>query len=557
MNLKDNERLVDKSMLIAEHAAVVCNYAQEPGLSRDQWLKEYIHFDDAHRVIEGKFGLAHDKDCKPIENIGRFRECYAPQYKLALDAIINVSEKELEENKAASLRSLLGYKKCLGRYLAQWFDADDKLKVETYTSECDALLDDISLIKSEFLWFVAEVYVIIGKVSPYGTKPPDYNKELHEPMEAHIDNIRDVIIPEINELSDYIMPLEEDFSQAESNIKSLNTKLGTIKSIMDKMKGLLDKFSRTGELSRLESTKKLIDNARVKITDIQKNITDWVLVPCNLITTKSYLVCKCGGILSFYDNGQSYDDMCDQIVQATEDLFEFMKQQSNDWYNGWDEYQTDSSDLASNTHREKELRNSKQAVKITENLKEATSTNTNPEMKSIDDARNAIHLEFWSHAYFEEGESFATGILSILSMFMGGMNYLLSMSLLFYQFTKEDKNRPLEWEDAGSVADILSPFYDIDFISKASGLLGAYSAITSLFYTSNDTWTEEIRTTFFTDDYAVIGRQKIKEDGTKNGNPKFEKIDYFYYMESPYSDGIKWKLDGVKGEEYDTYLAES
>lgn len=91
-------------------------------------------------------------------------------------------------------------------------------------------------------------------------------------------------------------------------------------------------------------------------------------------------------------------------------------------------------------------------------------------------------------------------------------------------------------------------------VLNSLNFLSVITTIQAFLYTSNATWVEEIRITFFTDDYAVLASQKIDEDGFKVKEPEFEKMYKFDYLDRHESNGVKWKLNGEQGIKYEAYI---
>ncbi len=148
MGIGNADEIINKNRVIAEYGALVCNYAQPPGTSIYEWNKTYIHFDHSHSITNLGHGFAHDDDCKP-DNIGRFRFCYSPYYEAAVRALKAETAEELEENMAALKKR--GDKLCLGRYVEQWFDVDEKEMIERYTQKCQEIFDILEALHENYM----------------------------------------------------------------------------------------------------------------------------------------------------------------------------------------------------------------------------------------------------------------------------------------------------------------------------------------------------------------------------------------------------------------------
>ncbi len=554
-----NIKKVESSKLITDHAALGCNYAQESGTPEKDWNVTYIHFDHNHGIEQGGYGYAHADDCQPIENVGRFRKCYSPYYVPALRAIRNVSQQELQENKAAADRASLphGFKQCLGRYLDEWFDADDSKTMYTYTDECKVLINELDIIKKSVLVFKRSVLSILG-IDVYGREKlaADYDEKLNLKVIGYIKSI-DTTLSGIGDLSDCIKLFNDDLTQPCNVITGIINNLNSLPKLMKNIKDTLAGHEKTKgkEVTYYDHTLQLIKEEIPKFESAMGKLEVWKPKEHHLITTDSYLVCKCGGFVKVLNDGQGFVDAYDRIVKATENLIISIKKECTEWYDGW---HAEGADLTDSIVKREQL-NSEQAMKKISNLE---SGHVN---EITDDFFNTIYVEFWSHAYFDELESQNYGVLALVSVFAPSyVGVPLGIALVFYQYSKVNKDDPISFSEYNNILGTWRGHINYyqkmaEYAKLCKGLAtlndvtSVITAIPSLIYTSNATWIEEIRITFFTEEYAVVGKQKLNEDGTSNEKSKVNITKRYDYLQGLDGDILKFRMEGGD-KNYESYV---
>lgn len=554
MNMNYIEIVKDekKDIVIGEFGAVVCNYAQPTGTPRHKWPKLFMHFDHTHGVMNQGYNFAHDDDCRP-DNIGRFRFCYSPCYEAAVKALKPKTPEELEENMIALRKR--GDKLCLGRYVEQWFDVNEKQMIERYTEKCGEILDDLEVIFKDYSQLKRKTMDIRGK-SPFNTDKmsTNYKPQLDSELDEILNNL-DTCFTAINELSGTILIIDENFIQPQSVLIGITSNLEDIGTIMQGLEQKLCYYDNSTKTKlKISDIQKSLQDVHEKLQTASEELKKWKDEPYHFLTLNSYMVCRCGGLLSFDEAGQTYHEVLDRIAQNTENLVNFIEQECNAWYESYLEWNLNynfASELKK--EQEQEIKESKQAIEKARDLK--NSIDVNPELETVDDIYNGIHIELWSHAYYDELKTQAIGILSLLTAVVRGGTFW-SMAVNFYKWCDEGiTGRRTTFPDLVDASSFYVPF--ITFKPAVTGLtiLSIITTVPSLFYTSNATWVEEIRITFFTDNYAIIGSQKIDEYGRETQKPEFKKMPRFEYFNCHESNGLKWKLNGEAGIKYEAYVS--
>lgn len=549
----------EQPKLITDHAGLGCNYAQPIGTPEKDWNRTYIHFTHSHGIEQGEDEYAHDDDCIAIKNVGCFRKCYSPYYSSALLAIRNAAEAEIQENKiAASMPG--GFKRCMGRYLNEWFDADDSTIMYSYVNDCEDLVVRLENIKKEVRKYKNEVYDCLG-IDVYKREyyAANYDSELYEKVKGYGNQI-DTTIRGMGDLADCITIFNEDFKQPQNVItgiiNSLNSLLHYMKNIKEAITGSKSLVGKN--IPDYSEVKAAIEKIIPDLKDAQSDLKNWVPKERHLITTESYLVCKCGGFVKVLDDGQGYVDTFDRIVTATEDLIILMKEYCQEWLDGWHSEEFDDRDP---TVKEERINSEQAMAKINDLMNGKVNELT-------DNFYDTVFLEFWSHAYFEEIESQTIGILSLVSVFAPPyIGVPLAIGLTLYQYSKKDGSEPV---DVTALNDILTMYRGyINYyakckeyvklctgLAKVNDIASFVTAIPCLIYTSNATWIEQIRITIFTDRYAVVGTQYLNQDGSKKGTADISRPYIFDYT-APGSPGYllfsKWEGSSIYDNSYVFY----
>ena len=552
MGIGNADEIINKNRVIAEYGALVCNYAQPPGTSIYEWNKTYIHFDHSHSITNLGHGFAHDDDCKP-DNIGRFRFCYSPYYEAAVRALKAETAEELEENMLALKKR--GDKLCLGRYVEQWFDVDEKEMIERYTQKCQEIFDILEALHENYMQLKRKT-MDIRKKNPFNTDKmaSDYKPQLDRKIDEEFKKL-DTHFAAVNELSGTIFIIDENFVQPQSVLTGITSNLDDINAILTELTQNIHCYENSEKVeSKISYIQSVIQGVEGKIRIAPVEFEKWKDAPYHFLTLDSYMVCRCGGILSFHRDGQAYHNVLDRITKATEDLINFVEQKCKEWYESYIVWELNYDIVPElQTERSKEIKNSKQAMEKAANLK--NSIDVNPELKTVDDIYNGIHLEFWSHAYYDELKTQGVGLLSLVSALIDHGGNWLSMGIVVYQWHKEgDTDRYMTPIDIVDASNFFTPWINNESVLRSINFLSVITTIPAFLYTSNATWVEEIRITFFTDDYAVLASQKIDEDGFKVKEPEFEKMYKFDYLDRHESDGVKWKLNGEQGIKYEAYI---
>ena len=143
-------------------------------------------------------------------------------------------------------------------------------------------------------------------------------------------------------------------------------------------------------------------------------------------------------------------------------------------------------------------------------------------LESIQDNKEVVQpelpicLEFVSHSFNDEVTARRGALLAIMSVGAGFWPLTLTCTMIDFSQSVKDPNDinllPTLISDAiGVISDIKA----LEYFPKLVNSNNWYALLTNLdkfFYTSDETWVEDLKITVFTEDYVIIGKQKLDKD---------------------------------------------
>lgn len=343
MRCEKNHIIVDDSVeVIIDGAKIMCSQAQEPGAS-PRYV--FLRIPDGHGSLENGHLCAHDQDCAPITNIPAFPACFSPYYKSLLDYLgAWTSGKHEYQEAVKAYTDGHYYRPCLLSLLNRWVGADDKSVVQEYLDVSfdfgfDAVKGQIELYCREIEQWAMLLYslrdslvsnYLAGSADKLNEVAKDYNIVLGYVKE--IQGITKKIADSytIYDFSVESIGLEHAKAQADEWYHNLNSLLSAVQNAFYRMNHTEQGYRKESGMEAVEGFsalrpiyEEIRDWLKDKIKEVERlheKISTFNPEPHHLLTMDSYLICRGGGILSFYTSGQEYAEYFAKLHQIILDF---------------------------------------------------------------------------------------------------------------------------------------------------------------------------------------------------------------------------------------------
>lgn len=535
--------------VVVHGAKIICDFSQ--GSNPPNFLSVI----DGHGFMEAGKHCAHDGNCIPMKNITPFSVCTCPNAEKALSALSANSSGELKKRCDAALAVIStnttshAFKPvpCALPLLDRWFDADEKEVVTSSMGIGSEIIGDIASLNGKMSLSLdkgANANFNETHKSTYtGSSLTEKEKQAYLDKSNQLKTIKTTIngfcTNILEKLNTKIQLKGEDFADIVEQLKTAKTNVENIRTQWN------DAYKSYKNLEKYQTYKESLDEYIDNIDTAIEDIENMEENEYHLITTNSFLVCRCGGIITVNDSGQDYETimktLTSSIVTIVTDLKEYCQQKKEN---------TNSADKDDWERTRSSYGAAASGLEEFEQLLLGTSESTK-------DIGVCIYMEIVCHSYNDEIKKVMMSVLSLISLMPGAGG--LGIALALYALVTADYN------DEDNVADIAEGISaDIDLLeslSSENGKGGAVtqsgfgavikfnalntivSSVTNFFYVSYETWVENINITVFTDSHALVNRCKLKRTGEI-----IDKKDIEMYKEKEYTSGdlgrgLKWKED--------------
>lgn len=534
---------VDDDQIVVHGAKIMCSCAGK------SVKNNYLSVLDGHGMMESGNNCAHDMSCIPVTNINPFPCCVSPDAEKALSALAVSASSEIKKKYEAALKIIAENKKgnakspvpCTLPLLDRWFDEEEKeivtdsMKMDTEIKQkMKALSDDLlSSIKkgADDLYdaYVISLYVDKELSPEEKVKKANQSSQLKDIRKKIIELCSDItksldtkIHITGNDFQDTVAQLRE----AKSNIIRIEANWGKANRIY----GYLNNYTAYNE--KLQTYKSEID-------DMITKINGWKEKEYHLITIKSFLVCRCGGIISFIDSGQAFGRVVDRLEASILQIITEFKEHCQEGMVKYCSKEMDYVDFQWSSYKA-----AAKGLEEFEGMMLGSQDSGAPE-------EVCIYMELLCHSYNDEIKKTMMSILTLISMNSGVMTFMLAIYAL----------ATLEENVQGGMDGISADISALESVREADGKGGIvsklgggtivkfnnlYTVVTSVvnfFYVSYDTWIETIRMTVFTDSHAHISERWLNRDGElleKKLVHMYTKADY---ISGGMGRGLEWKED--------------
>lgn len=288
------------------------------------------------------------------------------------------------------------------------------------------------------------------------------------------------------------------------------------------------------ELDYYESYKESLDDYIKKIQDAIDQLDGWEEKEYHLITTDSFLVCRCGGIITIEDSGQDYGNLVDILHANLLTVIAQFKEHCQTQVESEGVKATDNNDFKWSSYKA-----AKSGLDALENLLIGAN-------EGKDTGDTAVYLELICHSYNDELSKVVMSVLALISIEVPAISFLLGLYTI--ATSEETGQEAIDGISADismldSVGGVISNSGGA-FIVEMNNLYTVITAIVNIFYVSYDTWIETVKITVFTDTHAHTCERWIHKSGELKGKVNTVGI----YTESEYTAGdigrgLKWKDD--------------
>lgn len=519
--------------VVVHGARIIC---QTAGADKQS---NYLLINDGHGFMENGNLCAHDGNCIPIKNIGPFEKCTSPEAENALTELVKTAPKDSKERLQAALDVFrIGktshtkkFPPCTLQLLDRWFDADEKEIVEYSMGSGSRIIGDIEDLQIKLK------DSIVSAIGTYETEKYLGNKnitkdECTEKINV-LKGIKEIIIEKCLKV---YRGINTKILVNDGSFNDITTELEEAKPFV---KDIAEEWEKAHtahvDLENYDDYKELIENIFKSIQTQIDEIDNWKEDSYHLITTGSFLVCRCGGLITFKDSGQNLKTTADNLATSILTTITQFKEYHRTLMEIPDAKKDEIIDHQWSSHKA-----AAEGLERFENMLIENGGNTSPD--------TCIYMELICKSYNDEVNKLLMTALTLISM-IPGME-ILGIGLAIYtavtmgndaQGAADGASATIELfeaiKESGDEGGILKNL-GAGALVNANKLYTYATIVTNLLYVSYDTFIENIKVTVFTEHYAYIDNRKLKETGELE--PEFlPKV----HKKEDYTDatGLKWK----------------
>ncbi len=544
---------VETEEIIVNGARIMCNCAGRNG------KPNYIKVLDGHGIMENGNNCAHDGSCIPIENIRPFSSCIAVNTKRTLTSLLYSADEEAKKRYMAALKAI-NENETTGRYmpvpcalplLDRWFDADEKKTVTDIMEQRIVVMQKLKELQKglegALQSTIKDLLQQIGKFSNTEEKlaPDSPLFTSYMSVKAQRNHIEELYTKINNRISPGIILDDSKFRRLAIQLEEIGKHLNEIKKQWNLA------YNSYKGLKNYEEYGALLDQYINETDELLQKINNLEEKEYHLITTKSFLVCRCGGIISFVDSGQEFMKTVDNLMAS---ILSMITEFKEDCQRGMtdccgQEWDYDNQEWSS-------YKAAVEGLGVFEKMMLGSGETEN----TMD---TCIYLELICHSYNEEVNKTVMSVLSLLSLFSAELTFVMAECALKAMAESTNEKSIFDAMDGASAAisDVSSKMdmglLDAGAIMPPESLAktigksairvnNLYTVITSVFgffYVSYETWIENVRITVFTDSHAHVYEGKLDEKGNILAKMNVRMWTKGDYKSGDLGYGLKWKED--------------
>ncbi|NBI71717.1 hypothetical protein D3Z50_11695 [Clostridiaceae bacterium] len=593
----ENVEILENS--VVNKAKVRCSYSQNS--TRLQVEKKA----DGSGV-KGWYITATEQDCKAGVNLLPYKRCYSPYLVETVDMLYGKTSDKHNEFQAKRME--YGYADCIHLLEEIWFDAKEKDVVDTMYNMEERLIGNQENLVGDVLRIRPRIIALNQGIKPLLKEEKGtgyYYDSFLDGRNRQRNRILTEIIGAINDNLDHMEKgatpfgyAEEDslssseflrnyesmwkvVSDAHRNIQSLaKEKTWDIGSINRDIKPYAPSEAlnveaknpeRTGkmianDIEELESYNvafKLINKLEQDLWEIITKIKDWTTDYSGTLTTDSFMVCRCGGMLTFETSGQEWGTYFSNLYIRTLELVCAVKERyaAMEKVEPVFKYQDDKYQLKY-AYANAVAGLEKTETFLTEGTTDSGTMGCN------------VHLEFVAKSVSDQMGMYLSALISIVGLIPGTTGVVagaISGLMAVYNVVgkklaqySSNGNNEVDYEikeilqDSGSIAGglagvITKGYQDaglkippkietgLKVASGFSNVMTMFSLMEVVNYEITDNWVKSIRVYIFTEEYLFFVEQFLDEKCKKKGEPRFSMVvERKYYIHERRGSNIKW-----------------
>lgn len=544
--LEEARTSVPTEKIVVHGAQIVCNWAG------DSKTPNYLSIKDNHGIMEDGKNCAHDGSCIPFENINPFTSCRCPSAKKALTVLSKSARGEDQKRYASALQTILDNEveygsrpvPCTLPLLDRWFGADEKetisnamgmeikvrKKIDGLRNKLyDAIERGQKVISSAFYF---ELYIRENFGDEYFSGEENSYSEKRKLIKKIRKDVKRLCPALMNEIDTITNGFGENFA-------SVIIQLNKARDQLDQLIGCWDQaYEIVGRLDDYREIRQELETLRSEVDGLIQEFNSWKPEEYHLITTESFLVCRCGGIITIADSGQNFWELA-TVVEGS--VYEMISQFIQHCSDGMGKYALKEEDPVNHqwSSFEKAFRGLKEFQEVYRSEDKAYET---------EDVN--IYVEYICKSYNDEIGGRIMGAAGLMSIKCTALGVLLS----FYTIeTGEESDLSsgdamsaliTTMEAAGDEGDGLGGIFSKVFSPKIIDWNNAYTAFSSmksLIYVSHDSYVENIQITVFTDTHAHVARGTLNAKGELQSGINFYLYERNDYIEGNLGRGLEWQ----------------
>ncbi|MCI9536192.1 MAG: hypothetical protein HFG53_15570 [Lachnospiraceae bacterium] len=624
--LKNQETQIGADNVVVDNARICCSYGQSERSSEKESTCLIVKANKNGSNVTGPYIIATEKDCKKNGNLLPFKRCYSPYYMDAVRMLYAYTDYvgENEENKKFNKYNELlsdyidqGYGVCLHLLEEVWFEPSEKVTVNNMYQMEERLLKHRTLqggsdgdiqkmyIQIKALW--KEIPKIIKEKhgtgyyydsileGRYRTRWGRMDMALNEIEKtvSKIENKADVfgyaeklrltskkflnnykyVYEKLQELDENVHVLVEeatwDVGKIDVSITLAMPSNQLKRNVESPEREPKDIAAEIESLPCYNALKEIINSLMQDFQEIIEKIENWTTDYSRVLTTDSFMVCRCGGVLEFMTSGQEsvvyFNNLYIRTLEMVDSLIKHFQtfERVHDLY-GFEEERFELKYAYRDAARI--------SVKAYEYLTEG-------EIKTEEDERIPcnLHFEYVGKSVKEEEQQYLAALLTILGHVPGGIGAIagmLSIGMTVYDGIKENL---CEEENVSSIVSIFNSEATVEykkareaypkdlkeFNKKLSRITDTFDVISAINYEIHDNWVDSIRAYAFTEEYMFFAEQFLNKECKKVGEIRFfQSVERKDYLNERRGSNIVWGEDpgvtysvktrvGVEGERED------
>lgn len=319
--------------------------------------------------IRGWYITATEQDCKAGVNLLPYKRCYSPYLVEAVDMLYGKTSDKHNEFQAKRMEN--GYADCIHLLEEIWFDASEKEVVDKMYNMEERLIGnrenfvgDVQSLRSKIIALNRGIKPLLKEEKGTGY----YYDSFLDSRNRQRNEILTEIIEAINDNLDYMEKEATIFGYAEEDSLTSSEFLHNYESMWEVVSDTnrnirhlaIEKTWDIGPINRdvkpyapsealntkagnpertermiavdieemriYQVTCKIIDRLEIDLWKIITNIKNWTTDYSKTLTTDSFMVCRCGGMLTFETTGQEWGTYFSNLYIRTLELVRVIKE---------------------------------------------------------------------------------------------------------------------------------------------------------------------------------------------------------------------------------------